>query len=240
MGLRVTKRFKKKVLDRRLMGSIDYWWNPELGVAWGGPFNGQAFRQALFKELLAALAPAALVETGTYRGTTTEFLAEGGVPVFTIEVRPRNYGFSRARLRQRTNVTLRHGDSRKELRSLLDGPLRGLSHRPLFFYLDAHWKGELPLAAEIDLVYARCQAAIVMIDDFQVPGDAGYAYDDYGPGKALTPAYIAPALAAHGLAAFYPSTPSAEESGARRGCVVLAKDAVHGRTLEAIALLRRG
>jgi hypothetical protein len=24
-----------------------------------------------------------------------------------------------------------------------------------------------------------------MIDDFEVPGDSGYAYDDYGPGKRL-------------------------------------------------------
>jgi hypothetical protein len=137
-------------------------------------------------------------------------------------------------------VTLRHGDSREVLRSLLEGPLRPLRHSSLFFYLDAHWREELPLAEEIEIVSARCPAAIVMIDDFQVPGDAGYGYDDYGPGQALTPAYIAPALAAHGLRAFYPSTPSVEESGSRRGCAVLAKDAVHGRTLEAVSLLRGG
>ena len=32
-----------------------------------------------------------------------------------------------------------------------------------------------------------------MIDDFQVPDDPGYAYDDYGPGKALTPDLVDPA-----------------------------------------------
>jgi len=32
-----------------------------------------------------------------------------------------------------------------------------------------------------------------MIDDFQVLDDPGYAYDDYGPGKALTPDLVDPA-----------------------------------------------
>jgi hypothetical protein len=31
---------------------------------------------------------------------------------------------------------------------------------------------------------------VAMIDDFRVPGDEGYAYDDYGPGKALTADYL--------------------------------------------------
>src|SRR5277367_3745074 len=42
--------------------------NPELQYRWGGPFNGQAERRATFREILARLQPAALIETGTYRG----------------------------------------------------------------------------------------------------------------------------------------------------------------------------
>jgi hypothetical protein len=69
-----------------------------------------------------------------------------------------------------------------------------------------------------------------MIDDFQVPFDPGYGYDDYGPGKALTFEYIAPAIAENGLCALYPATPSGEEDGMRRGCIILGKEEAHGRS----------
>lgn len=65
----------------------------------------------------------------------------------------------------------------------------------------------MPLAGELELVFSHCSAAVVMIDDFQVPFDAGYAYDDYGAGKALVPGYIAPAVSVYGLRAFYPRRP---------------------------------
>ena len=65
----------------------------------------------------------------------------------------------------------------------------------------------------------------------------GYEYDDYGPGKALVAGYIAPVVSAQGLQAFYPSTPSAKESAARRGCVVLAKHPDLITTLSSLPLL---
>jgi hypothetical protein len=128
-------------------------------------------------------------------------------------------------------------------------PLCGLT---VFFYLDAHWNDDLPLADEVDIVFQRCPKAIVMIDDFEVPSDAGYGYDDYGPGKALISGYIRPVILAHQLRAFYPSTPSAADYPStpmaaaglavpgrlRRGCVVLAKEAYHGSDLASLALLR--
>jgi hypothetical protein len=60
-----------------------------------------------------------------------------------------------------------------------------------------------------------------MIDDFQVPGDGGYRYDDYGPGKALTEEYL-PTSELEGWTLLYPTASSADEAGARRGCCVLA------------------
>jgi hypothetical protein len=142
---------------------------PDRGVAWGGAFNGQPLRQALFLALIRQLEPAAIVETGTYLGPTTEFMAETGLPIFTIEAHPRRYGFARARLWRRRNVTLLQDDSWAALLTLFDGPLRGFGNRTLFFYLDAHWNDDLPLAEEIEIIFARCPAAVVMVDDFRVP-----------------------------------------------------------------------
>jgi len=216
----------------------DYHRNPERGLAWGGPFNGQAQRVQTFKSIVALVQPAIIIETGTYLGTTTELMADTGLPVYTIERDPRNFGFARARLRQKPNVMLRLGDSRTELRALFDGPLRSARGEKVFVYLDAHWDADLPLCEEVDIVFHCCPAAMIMIDDFQVPDDPGYGYDDYGSDKALTPAYIARSVARHQLSTFYPSTTSVSENGARRGFVILAKDAIHSSGLASCRFLR--
>jgi hypothetical protein len=211
---------------------------PSPWTSWG-PFNGQIARQTLFRDIIARCQPCAIVETGTYLGETTEFMADTGLPIYSIESDRLNYGFARARLWRRRNVSLFRGDSRETLHRLINGPLHALaSSSSLFFYLDAHWNDDLPLAGELELIFSRCSAAVVMIDDFQVPFDAGYAYDDYGTGKALVPQYIAPAVSVYGLREFYPSTPAATESSTRRGCVVLANHPALVSGLSSLALLR--
>jgi hypothetical protein len=234
----ILKSSARKILGETVTGMIDFYRHPERGKGECAPFNGQAYRQQTFGWILAHMGPAAIVETGTYLGATTEFMAETNIPLYTIESNPRNYGFARARLWRRPNLTMRLGDSRAQLQALFDGPLRSMTNKTIFVYLDAHWNADLPLGEELDIVFDNCPASVVMIDDFQVPDDPGYGYDDYGPGKALTSAYIAPAVARHGLGIFYPSTPSSQEGGALRGCVVLAKNVVHGRALASCPLLR--
>jgi hypothetical protein len=227
----------RRLLGDKIVGGFDYYRHPRLRTSWEGPFNGQPARQALFNAIIAKIRPQASIETGTYFGTTTDFMASTGLPVFTIEADSRRFGFARARFWRRRNVTLLNGDSRAMLQRLFVQLLGQLVDHPLFFYLDAHWNDDLPLAEELELVFSRCTAAVVMIDDFQVPFDAGYGYDDYGPGKALVPRYIAPVVSEHGLRVFYPSTPSAEEGGARRGCVVLAKHPSVISALSSLSLL---
>jgi hypothetical protein len=221
-----------------VVGAIDYLIHPNRGVALGGPFNGQRYRQSLFKDLVRKLAPIAVVETGTYLGTTTEFMATTGLPIFSVEQTGRNYGFALARLWCSHNVHLLRGDSRAAPRILFDGPLNQSRNRNLFVYLDAHWNADLPLIQELKIVFDFCPNAIVMVDDFQVPFDAGYGYDSYGTCRILTEDYIAPILAAHSLRAFYPSTPSVQETGARRGCVILVRNTALAKILAFFPLLR--
>ena len=228
----------KSLSSEVLKGAFDYYRFPDLRTVWGGPFNGQPLRQALFRDLIDRFRPASIIETGTYRGTTTEFMARTALPIFSVEVVPRNYGFAMARFWHQRNVTIRRGNSPEVLRTLFDGDRRFFNEHVIFAYLDAHWNADLPLADELDLIFDRCPRAISMIDDFQVPFDAGYGYDDYGSGKALTSAYIASAVRKYELHTFYPSVPSREEGGARRGCAVLAKAAIHSRQLGSVPLLR--
>ena len=246
----LAKRVLRRLPRQETMGIVDYIRWPDRGTGWG-PFNGQTARQALFVDIIVNTQPRAIVETGTFLGSTTELMSQTGLPVFSIELNRRNYGFVRARFWRKRNIKLLPGDSRAALRMLFNGALHPLSSRTLFFYLDAHWNDDLPLAEEIDMVFSQCPLAVVMIDDFEVPSDAGYGYDDYGPGKALVLSYIRPIMSAHQLQAFYPSTPSAADYPStpiaaagyaatgllRRGCVVLAKQA-NGLVLGSIRLLR--
>jgi predicted O-methyltransferase YrrM len=224
----------KKLLGERILGVMDFIRFPKLHAPWGGPFNGQQFRQYLFRGIVEVFKPAAIIETGTFLGTTTEFLANTQLPVFSIEENPRNYGFARARLWRRKNVRLLCGDSRQMLRALLVGPLRDLSHSNLFFYLDAHWNNDLPLLEELEAIYSQCSSAVVMIDDFEVSGEPGYRYDDYGAGKVLTLKTIKSIIGKYQLTVTYPSASAAEEGGARRGCVVLFQDAVQGKAISGL------
>ena len=223
-------------LHHELAGAIEYTLHPDRGIAWGGPFNGQRSRQDLFRTLIEKFTPVAVVETGTYLGTTTEFLAATELPIYSVESDPHNYGFAKVRLWRRRNVHLLRGDSRTALRMMFDGPLNWARNHSVFVYLDAHWGHDLPLAEELSIVFGVCPNAIVMVDDFQVPFDTGYGYDDYGPGQSLTAELIQPIVVAHSLQVFYPSTPSVEETGARRGCVVLANNSM---ALASLRLLRR-
>ena len=253
----VAKHVLRRLLSQQTIGLIqqvtgiaDYIRSPALGAGWG-PFNGQTARQALFVNIIVNIQPHAIVETGTAYGATTELMSQTGLPVFAVELHPRKYGFARARFWRKRNVKLLCGDSRTALHLLFDGPLRALSNRALFFYFDAHGNQDLPLAEEVEIVFGRCPLAVVLIDDFEVPSDPGYGYDDYGSGRALVLGYISQAISAHQLRAFYPSTPSVADYPStpmaaaglvapgrlRRGCVVLAKPC-HAPVLGSIPLLR--
>jgi hypothetical protein len=140
--------------------------------------------------------------------------------VYTVEISQRYYGFVRARFTFNGSVHCHQGDSRPFLRRVL--PL--VSAAPAFFYLDAHWEADLPLREEVEIIFEGHQQAVVMIDDFQVPGDSGYEFDDYGNGQALTLDYLRAPLEDFGLEAYFPASTSSRETGVKRGCIVLARD----------------
>jgi hypothetical protein len=229
-----------KIVPDELLGMIDYYRHPEWRDAWGdgSPFNSQKLRREIFLSLCNVFRIEAVVETGTHVGMTTEFIARTlPVPIFTVEYNRRIYGFAKIRLFQYSNVKLYKGDSCSFLRKLFN--LKLLLDGPVFFYLDAHWGNNLPLAEELKIIFENCTQAIVMIDDFQVPWDPGYGFDDYGKGDALTSEYIAPVVSRFGLERFYPSVKSEEETGKKRGCIVLVQGSTPASLPAQIKWLRK-
>lgn len=179
--------------------------------------NGQTGRQAIVREVVQTCGIEQIVETGTYRGATTEWFAAFGLPVHSVEIDPINGHFCSMRLAGFRNVTVTIGDSVDYLGRLATSDATKLK---TLFYLDAHWKRRLPLADELRIVVTRFPSAVVVIDDFLVPDDPGYGFDDYGPGRRLDLDYIASSKLGE-PETYFPSMPAAEETGNRRGCVVI-------------------
>jgi hypothetical protein len=197
-----------------------------------GPMNGQRKRQQLVRELVGAVAFDEIVETGSYRGATTQFLHHvSGLPVHSAEVESRYYRCAAARCRPYVGIRLHDGDSRDMLRCLSERD----GDPTLFFYLDAHWQEDVPRYQELEIIEKRWRRAVVMVDDFHVPHDPGYAFTSYG-GVPLTTEYL-PDLP--GWRAFYPAADSAEETGAVRGCIVLAAPDM-APAIDQVTLLRPG
>ena len=212
-------------------GAMDFFIHPAWAKGFGGPFNGQAGRQRIFAELVSLFDFSMIIETGTYRGTTTEFMAEQSrIPVYSAELDPRPFAFAFMRLIGWRDVHLFRMDSRALIESL--GKREDLRGAIPFVYLDAHWNDDFPLGKEINLILRSWPASVVMIDDFQVPGDEGYGFDSYGASATLCITYLEE-HAEFRLMPFFPNLPSEDENGSRRGCVVLVAEE------ESAAVLRR-
>jgi len=204
------------LLPARVAARVDLC-RPSYRVSWGGPLNGQLRRREVVRDIAGSIRFDRVLETGTYRGSSTEFFASVfGVPVHTVEADRRNFEYSRHRLRVEPLIDTHFGDSRTFLREMA----RVTGCDTVFIYLDAHWEKDLPLREELEIVSQAWASCVVMIDDFQVPDDPGYRFDDYGDGQALTPRYLPAAVANWNL--YYPSAPSHDETGARRGSCVLS------------------
>ena len=193
-------------------------------------FNGQVHRQKIFLDLINSIVFDAIVETGTFDGSTSGYMAlTSKKPVYTCELNQSIYDIARMRLRKISNINYFLGDSRNFLKKLVDSEIKRV-----LFYLDSHWNDDLPLKEELKIISNNWKDFVIIVDDFKVPGDEGYLYDDYGQEKSLTMSVFEKEFADNGLSCFFPSLDSIDETGAKRGCTVLCKN---GKMSEVLSLL---
>lgn len=231
----------------RVGALLDYRLSPHKHATLIGPFNGQVVRQNIFLTLNARLGFAAVFETGSYRGETTEFLAQQvACPVHSCELlificelcRLRLDELRRSGTQRAREVTLDNLDSRVFLRQRLAGPpAASAAGGPLFFYLDAHCTGDLPIAEECEIILAGSPRSVVMIDDFDVPDDPGFHPADARPGDFVGLGDLV-GVADRFDAGFFPSA-SARETGMRRGCLILTTAPDLSACLDTMPTLRR-
>ena len=178
------------------------------------PFNGQVRRLQNICLINNAFKPDFCVETGTYLGTTTTFLA--GLPnikTYTFEINPESASHAKNRFVNNypyLNIELVTGDSTVELPKIL----RTLNPDvKMFVYLDSHWLYEVPTAQEINFLNEWGSNWIAVIDDFKVEHDPGYGFDTYN--KEIVGPDVVPHI--NGLEIWVPKEKSQYETGARRG-----------------------
>ena len=82
------------------------------GVGWGA-FHGDAIYRKLMIDLSDAFQFTSFVETGTFRGYSTEFMAlhKPQLSIFTIEAEPCSYNLAKRALRKYPNITQHLGNS---------------------------------------------------------------------------------------------------------------------------------
>jgi predicted O-methyltransferase YrrM len=210
---------------------------PSLRLVGANPFNGQVNRLDIFREILDVCNISVIVETGTCRGATTEYMGRiFSGKIYSCEVNRRYFEYAKRRLANLTNVEVQLIDSRRLLEQLFN--LRLLRGKSIFFYLDAHWNEDLPLLGEISLILNSNVPAVVMIDDFEVPSDQGYGYDTYGQRKKLC-LQMLNGFRDQTEYAYFPALPAVKETGPRRGCIVFTTSVELDQRLRTLLSLRR-
>ena len=136
----------------------------------GGPFGFDIQVALAFDEIVANYIPDVLVETGSFLGDTTEYLAAAypELPILSCDVTPQHCNVTSRRLMDRPNARVVRASGETVV---IATQLK--YERPLYF-LDAHWYEAWPLAAELKAV----NKGIAVIHDFNV-GHPRFSYDTY-------------------------------------------------------------
>ncbi len=156
-------------------------------------FHGDPQYQGMVTHLLNQLPVSDFIETGTFLGRSTAFVARRwpDLKVHSVEINPDFHLTASRRLAGLTNVSLNHSHSVQFLTDLIQN--RRLGELPVF-YLDAHWEEDWPLPTELDLIRQGCPQAIIVLDDFRVPGHPQFPFDDYGGTKVCAFERVLPHL----------------------------------------------
>jgi hypothetical protein len=180
-------------------------------------FNGQIRRAAKIVEIAEHFQPMAIIETGTFLGSSTPVLAcltQG--EVHTLEINAKFAKKARKRFEKNHShrrIDLVVGDSTTQLKSLIPKIVTDRNAFRLLCYLDAHWEARIPTSDELKLINEHVESWVAVIDDFKVDHDAGYGFDSYSSGTvdlSVVPNNL-------DVQVWVPKEPSNLESGARRG-----------------------
>jgi hypothetical protein len=118
------------------------------------------------------------IETGTNVGNTIAYFAGRfpAIPCYSCEPATDAFFAAQKRTAELKNVTLANEPSPDFLYHLE----KSMESMDTLFWLDAHGAGfRWPLQNEVAFITRVCPRACVLIDDFQVPGEPQFGFDQY-------------------------------------------------------------
>jgi predicted O-methyltransferase YrrM len=179
------------------------------------PMNGQRNRLKTSFLLSEILGPDIAIESGSYLGTTTQYLASfASQKTYSIEINKQYASVAKDRLKadiETGRVEIIEGNSAQHFPQIFKTINPQTSK--IFAYLDAHWLENIPLMEEIQSLLDWGGDFIAVIDDFYIPQDLGYGYDLYENHRVD----ITHIPVSNEISVWIPSEKSNSESGARRG-----------------------
>lgn len=185
-------------------------------------FNRECIRAYILWRVFQHFRCTAFVETGTGYAKTAGFARRAfKTTVLTCEVNISNYLISRLNLVWASQVLISSLNSPDFLRKVCSQSQIGSN--PMF-YLDSHWHEYMPLPDELLIIAECCERGIVVIDDFFIPADPRFGYDQYqGCGLRIDLNIIDTTLTARreDVLVYLPVyDPSKEPQGGARGMAV--------------------
>lgn len=129
----------------------------------------------------AARQCAQFVETGANVGSSLCHLAKTfpQLPCFSCEPDKEAFQFARQKAAALPNARLFHEPSPQFLHTLA-AQQPGFCDKETLFWLDSHGFGfHWPLREEIEFITSRFATACIFIDDFKVPGQPQFLFDEY-------------------------------------------------------------
>jgi hypothetical protein len=114
------------------------------------------------------------IETGTYHGDTTSWLAENFDIVYTVEYDKRYLDVAQDQISKYTNIRSYLGSSTDYLGKFLDES----KDNSVIVFLDAHWYAN-PVLQELDRIRESGTKPVLAIHDFKVPERPDLGYDEY-------------------------------------------------------------
>jgi hypothetical protein len=182
--------------------------------------NGQHYRRKIISEILNSSNFDYIVETGTEYGFSTAYFSTFNKKIFSIEKSKPLFYLAKKKLKNFKNINLILNDS-KNIESILDEH-KIYKENKVFFYLDAHSENDYPLLNELKFITSFYNNNLILIDDFQVPGDDGYGYDSFN-GKKLNLNLISNSLVGKNYI-YFPKISSKIETGRLRGYVLITNN----------------
>lgn len=135
------------------------------------------------------------VETGTNVGSTLAYFARKHPHIPCLSCEPDLEAFQHAQknVSDLTNITLYNQTSQQFLETLREKH-GDIFKKKVLFWLDAHGYGfQWPLKEELAFISGNFLQALILIDDFKVPGREMFGYDEY-QGQICSYEYIKDAL----------------------------------------------